>query len=96
MVFCTNFILDPIPESIPDVKIDEGTRVDINYGSAVSLTCKVTAHPAPKIEWYSSSGVLLPSNVRTFMKHLSDIYEIFWKYYMVPALKLQNPLIFPR
>lgn len=48
-------------ENVPDVVINEGGELTVNYGASASLTCKATAHPKPTIEWSTSGGNTLSS-----------------------------------
>uniref|UniRef100_A0A2A4J8M3 Ig-like domain-containing protein n=1 Tax=Heliothis virescens TaxID=7102 RepID=A0A2A4J8M3_HELVI len=51
----------PQPRRPPTAVIVEGTSLQFEYTGEVKLTCKVEAHPEPKITWVDSKGTTMKS-----------------------------------
>nr|XP_049697512.1 hemicentin-1-like isoform X2 [Helicoverpa armigera] len=66
----------PQPRRRPAAVITQGTSLQYDYNDEVKLTCKVEAHPEPKITWVNSKGFIIQSTTsRTDVpyEYISDI-----------------------
>ncbi|XP_049697511.2 hemicentin-1 [Helicoverpa armigera] len=66
----------PQPRRRPTAVITQGTSLQYDYNDEVKLTCKVEAHPEPKITWVNSKGFIIQSTTsRTDVpyEYISDI-----------------------
>nr|XP_021185692.2 hemicentin-1 [Helicoverpa armigera] len=66
----------PQPKRRPTAVITQGTSLQYDYNDEVKLTCKVEAHPEPKIKWVNSKGSRIQSTTsRTDVpyEYISDI-----------------------